>query len=84
MKLRCLGSRPFGARPVFVLEFNKLMHAGEIIDAKDQTFAAMIVAAYPGCFAPHLEVIPDPVEPAKAKRNQRDKMLPQTEEKEAT
>jgi hypothetical protein len=74
-KLLCKGSRPFGVRPVFVLELNRLVFPGEIIEAKDPTFAGMIVGGYPGCF----ERMEDPVEQEiqiKAKKNQKDKILP--------
>lgn len=76
-KLLCKGSRPFGVRPVFVLELNRLVFPGEIVDAKDATFMGMIIGGYPGCF----EGMEEPVEQdlsqaSKAKKNQKDKILP--------
>jgi hypothetical protein len=73
MKLKCLGSRPFGRQPIFVSQLHRLVAPGEVIEARDQTWAELVICAYPGCFDVCHE--PPPVATEKIKRNARDKML---------
>lgn len=51
IKLRCLGSRPFGRHPIFVEELNTLISPLEEIDGRDKTWAKIICDRYPGCFS---------------------------------
>ena len=74
MKLKCLGSRPHGRRPIFVEELHRLVAPGEVFPAKDETWARMVCDHYPGCFAVVAEEKVEVIE--KTKRNTRDKMLP--------
>ena len=73
IKIRCLGSRPYGRHPIFIEELNKLVFNGEEIDGKDATYADILCKKYPGC----LEIVeekPQP-KPEKMVKQVKDKML---------
>lgn len=77
VQLKCLGAKPYGKFPVFVVELGGLIQPQAIVSAKDDTFAQIILDKYEGCF-----VRVETSVPKAAKEQERDKMLPKGKTKD--
>lgn len=77
IKLRCLGSRPFGRHPIFVEEIRTLVRPSEEIDGRDATWSNIICDKYPGCFSivEYADPEMEDQKTQKMKKQGKDKML---------
>ena len=76
MKLRCLKKTPVIVQE---LGFKKCLF-GDVIDAKDPTYAAKLMEAYPNCFEKYEDVEQPIVE--KSAKNYKNKTIKNSTEKE--
>ena len=67
VKLLCHGSQPLGRRPVVVERWGfKKCSPGEIVEARDQTEAELLMEQYPKCFSICIEELPPETQPDPA------------------